>query len=74
MLEEFSVTKKLIQQAEAKKQPLFVWTVNKDDLIQKYLRWDVDGIITNHPDRAVTFRESEEETKSIVQRILYLLK
>lgn len=74
VLEEFSVTKKLIQQAEAKKQPLFVWTVNKDDLIQKYLRWDVDGIITNHPDRAVTFRESEEETKSIVQRILYLLK
>ena len=31
---------------------LFVWTVNREAEMRKLARWGVDGIITNHPDRA----------------------
>lgn len=31
---------------------LFVWTVNRPTDIGRYFAWGVDGVITNHPDRA----------------------
>ena len=31
---------------------LFVWTVNRRAAIERFRAWGVDGIITNHPDRA----------------------
>jgi glycerophosphoryl diester phosphodiesterase len=32
---------------------LFVWTVNRESEMAKLARWGVDGLITNHPDRAL---------------------
>jgi len=32
---------------------LFVWTVNRRAEMQKFKRWGVDGLITNHPNRAL---------------------
>jgi len=31
---------------------LFVWTVNREREMRKLTSWGVDGLITNHPDRA----------------------
>lgn len=31
---------------------VFVWTVNREAEMRKLARWGVDGLITNHPDRA----------------------
>jgi glycerophosphoryl diester phosphodiesterase len=31
---------------------LFVWTVNRMRDMEQLAAWGVDGIITNHPDRA----------------------
>lgn len=31
---------------------VFVWTVNREVEMKKFASWDVDGIITNYPDRA----------------------
>jgi glycerophosphoryl diester phosphodiesterase len=31
---------------------LFVWTVNRESEMRKLASWGVDGLITNHPDRA----------------------
>jgi glycerophosphoryl diester phosphodiesterase len=31
---------------------LFVWTVNRERQMRKLAGWGVDGLITNHPDRA----------------------
>jgi glycerophosphoryl diester phosphodiesterase len=38
---------------------LFVWTVNRESEMEKLARWGVDGLITNHPDRALELREGE---------------
>ena len=32
---------------------LFVWTVNRRAEMQRFASWGVDGLITNHPDRAL---------------------
>ena len=35
---------------------LLVWTVNRVEDMQRLMRWGVDGLITNHPDRALALR------------------
>ncbi len=73
VIEEFSVTPNLIQAAEKQGILLFLWTINRDDLMRKYLRLDVDGMITNHPDRALKFRNESEETKTFIRRVKHFL-
>lgn len=74
VLEEFSVTESLLDQAASMNKEIFVWTVNKEELLRKYLRLDVDGIITNHPDLAIKLRDSQEETRTFLNRVEYLLE
>ena len=33
-----------------------VWTVNDEEKMRKCIKWDVDGLITNVPDKALSFR------------------
>ncbi|EAD6332617.1 glycerophosphodiester phosphodiesterase, partial [Listeria monocytogenes] len=48
---------------------VFVWTVNKEKLMQMYLRKNIDGIITNYPKKAIELRESFNENDSLRSRI-----
>lgn len=72
-LEEFSINKTLLNEAAEAGKGIMVWTVNKEDLIHKYMRMNVDGIITNNVDTAVAARDTYSEKLSLLDRVLILL-
>ncbi|MFT7588863.1 MAG: glycerophosphoryl diester phosphodiesterase [Limisphaerales bacterium] len=47
------VSKKLVKRVQADGLKLVPWTVNKPERMSKLLRWGVDGLITDYPDRAI---------------------
>lgn len=69
VLEDFSINKRLLTQAKQNNKMVFVWTVNKEKLMQMYLRKNIDGIITNYPKKAIELRESFNENDSLRSRI-----
>lgn len=74
VLEEFSFTTTLLQQAREQEKTVFIWTVNRENLMKKYLRLDVDGMITNYSAQALQIRESFAEESSLTWRIRQLLQ
>jgi glycerophosphoryl diester phosphodiesterase len=42
-----------VQRLQRRIGEVFVWTVNRESRMRELSEWGVDGIITNHPDRAV---------------------
>lgn len=53
---ESSINEQLLRRAHDQGLGVFVWTVNDDQGIRNMLRDEVDGIITDHPDRALAAR------------------
>lgn len=51
------------------KKWFFVWTVNKEKLMQMYLRKNIDGIITNYPAKAIQLRDNFNENDSFISRV-----
>jgi glycerophosphoryl diester phosphodiesterase len=47
-----NVTKKKVQTAHELGLKVFVWTIDSTRDMKKFLKMDVDGIVTNRPDRA----------------------
>lgn len=43
--------KRIIKKLQKRKQQIFVWTVNEEKDMQKFILRGVDAIITNYPDR-----------------------
>jgi glycerophosphoryl diester phosphodiesterase len=41
----------VIQMAVSAQKAIHVWTVNEPEWLLRFIRWDVDGIITDFPDR-----------------------
>lgn len=68
-IEQYFVTDSLVERAKELDKPLFVWTVNDDRDIQQFLEYDVEGIITNHPDEASEKREKLDEKQYFLPRI-----
>lgn len=57
-----------------KSKQLYVGTVNTNDLLKKYLRWNIDGVITNRPDRSIELRDDGGITNTFIKRVKILLK
>lgn len=69
VLEDFSINKRILTQAKQNNKKVFVWTVNKEKLMQMYLRKNIDGIITNYPKKAIELRDSFNKNDSLRSRI-----
>lgn len=51
------VTKSFVKRMKALKKDIYLWTVNKTELIDKYMKKSITGIITDRPDIALKSRE-----------------
>jgi len=47
------ITKRFVKQVHRKNQKIFVWTVNNTRIMKRMVRINVDGIITNNPDKLI---------------------
>jgi len=47
------VTRDIVSALHRRGQKVFVWTVNRQAEMRRLTGWGVDGLITNHPDRAL---------------------
>ncbi|MDF0478861.1 glycerophosphodiester phosphodiesterase [Vagococcus sp. PNs007] len=74
VIEEFSVNEKLISEIEELDKEMFIWTVNKEELLKKYLNLNVDGIISNNADVGVIIRSDLEEEKPLYERVILMLE
>jgi len=48
---ETMLTKRFVDHAKAENRDIWVWTVNNKQNIKKVLSYDIDGIITDYPER-----------------------
>ncbi|QBE48658.1 glycerophosphodiester phosphodiesterase family protein [Leucobacter triazinivorans] len=63
VVEEWTATEQMQRAAWGSGLGFMVWTVNEDAGMHEHLRRDTDGIITDHPDRALGIRdEMQQET------------
>jgi glycerophosphoryl diester phosphodiesterase len=45
------LTQRLLREIKSERKKVFVWTVNAPAAIKRFLRWEVDGIISDYPER-----------------------
>ncbi|WP_107942610.1 glycerophosphoryl diester phosphodiesterase membrane domain-containing protein [Metasolibacillus fluoroglycofenilyticus] len=60
---------RMIEQVKRNEMELFIWTVNAERDIQYFLEHGVDGIITNHPDKAKNSRTMLSNETYFLKRI-----
>ena len=72
-LEESSVSDRLIEEMLQLDVDLFVWTLNKDRLLQEYIGKNIAGVITDHPTVAQEIRSKQGENKYFLERVLHRL-
>ncbi|MFJ7736207.1 glycerophosphoryl diester phosphodiesterase membrane domain-containing protein [Lysinibacillus sp. NPDC097287] len=69
-LEESSVSDRLIEELQLLDIDLFVWTLNKDRVLQEFIEKNVTGVITDHPTVALEIRSDQGENKYFLERVL----
>ena len=65
VIEQASYTPDFLRVAHRRGKAVYVWTVNDDDGLRRYLASRVDGIVTDHPDRALGFRSELSGTDAV---------
>lgn len=58
------------KQVQEQHKELFVWTINDKSDMQQFYEQNVDGIITDQPDEALSIRQEFNEEKHFIRRIL----
>ncbi|KFL44005.1 hypothetical protein CH76_03360 [Lysinibacillus sp. BF-4] len=73
-IEEFWMTSDLLKQAEEQGKGIMVWTVNKENLLHKYVRMNTFSLITNNVDKAIEVRNSYDKQKTLYERIQIIME
>lgn len=71
-VEEFSYRNELIEYARLYNMPVYIWTVNDADAIQKRIFERVDGIISDELELIEVTKKELKNSKKISEKLLYL--
>lgn len=71
VIEQASLTPKMIQDAHQQGRDVYAWTVNGDATMRALLREGVDGLVTDHPDTAQSIRGKLSPGSGYVQGDLH---
>lgn len=61
VIEDFSYTPRLVNQAHLENKEVYTWTINGEEDLTKYLQTNVDGIITDDPALADDIKEAKKD-------------
>ena len=73
VLEDFSYRESLALQALLLNKQIYVWTVNKPDLIEKYMYCPVAGIISDYPDLVKEIKEEAGNHDSLLSKLISIV-
>ena len=63
VIEDFSYQDYLADQAHDQGKAVYVWTINDNEKIRKYLQKPVDAIITDQPDQVANIKQKLQSQK-----------
>lgn len=69
VIEDFSLSQRIMDQADKRGVKVFVWTINNRNLMIQYMSQHVDGLITNELPMAKEVREQLREDNTVTGRL-----
>ena len=72
VIEDFSYSERLAEQAKKHHKGIYVWTINEESKLYKYLQQPIDGIITDEVLLAKTVQEKLSNKESYLDRLLMM--
>lgn len=73
LLEDFSYRDRLVWEAKWRHQELYVWTINREEQMRRYLQTPVYGIITDELELLTETKADLERHNSYLDRLLRLI-
>ena len=73
VIEDFSYQELLVLNAQQQGHEVYVWTINSEDVIQKYLNSPVNGIITDEVQLVKDFKDDFKKNNTLMDQFLRAL-
>lgn len=73
LIEDFSYRERLVWEAQWRGQDLYVWTINREEQMSRYLNSPVAGLITDDPGLVGDVKASLREQNTFLDRLMRLL-
>ncbi|MCU0083000.1 glycerophosphodiester phosphodiesterase [Streptococcus danieliae] len=73
-VEEFSYSNQLVEEAKAAKKPLYIWTINEEAEMIRYLQKPLDGMITDFPDKVQAYKGELADENSYWDRFIRVIE
>lgn len=73
VIEDFSYRNFLVEQARQQQKDVYVWTINDESKITKYLDRPISGIITDVPDMVKALRHDMSTETNYSDKLMRLL-
>lgn len=73
LVEDFSYRERLVWEAKWRNQQLYVWTINREPQMRRYLQTPIAGIITDHPKTVAETKKDLTANNRFIDRLLRLI-